>query len=261
LSTNDECGLLIEGFDDPPMLLMTYNPPYYRDLLEAAGFQKAMDLYAWLQDAVALAAPGGVPDKLVRVINKVKERYHLTIRPLNKSDWSKEVGRVKEVYNNAWQKNWGFVPMTDGEVDRLADGLKPIVDPSVAFMVEKEGEPVGFSLSLPDVNQLLHQIRPGPSVFSSYAAIARVLFHLRFNKTKITRTRVMAFGVKDAYRAQGIDGLMLYETAMNAGPNGYKWLEASWILETNDKMNDTIALFGSRIYKKYRIYEKSLATN
>ncbi|MFZ0545092.1 MAG: GNAT family N-acetyltransferase [Candidatus Promineifilaceae bacterium] len=259
LSTNDECGLLIEGFDDPPMILMTYNPPYYMDFLETAGFHKAMDLYAWLRDGEALAAEGGVPEKLVRVINKVKDRYGLTVRQLNRSDWDHEVEGVKAVYNDAWLKNWGFVPMTDGEINRLAEGLKPIVDEQIAFMVEKDGKPVGFSLTLPDISQLLHQFHPGPSLLSSYAAIARVLFTLRFNKTKVNRARVIAFGVKEDYRVRGVDGLMLYETAKRAAPNGYKWLEASWILETNDKMNQTIELFGAHIYKKYRIYEKQLA--
>lgn len=256
LSTNDECGLLIEGFDDPPMILMTYNPPYYIDFLEAAGFQKAMDLYAWLKDAEALAGEGGVPEKLVRVINKVKDRYGLSVRPLDKGVWDREVEGVKSIYNDAWTKNWGFVPMTDGEITNMAEGLKPIVDEDVAFMVEKDGEPIGFSLTLPDISQLLHEIRPGPSLISSYAAIARVLFHLRFNKERITRARVLAFGVKEDFRARGVDGLMLYETAKRSAPNGYKWLEASWILETNDKMNQTIELFGAHIYKKYRIYEK-----
>ena len=258
LSTNDECGLLIEGFDDPPTVLMTYNPPYYMDFMETAGFHKAMDLYAWIKDGDELVAPGGVPEKLVRVINKVKDRYGLTVRPLNKSNWDHEVEGVKKVYNDAWEKNWGFVPMTDGEITRLAEGLKPIIDDKIAFMVEKDGEPVGFSLSLPDISQLLHKYRPGPSVLSSYAVMARVLFDLRFNKHKVTRSRVLAFGVKQDYRARGVDGLMLYETAMKSAPNGYKWLEASWILETNDKMNQTIELFGCTIYKKYRIYEKQL---
>jgi GNAT superfamily N-acetyltransferase len=258
LSTNDECGLLIEGFDDPPAILMTYNPPYYADFMEAAGFQKAMDLYAWLKDAEELAAEGGIPDKLVRIIDKVKDRHGLSIRPLKKSDWEHEVEGVKHVYNDAWLKNWGFVPMTDGEINRLAEGLKPIVDERIAFMVEKDGEPVGFALNLPDISQLLHQIRPGPSLISSYAAIARVLFHLRFNRDKVNRLRAIAFGVRQDFRARGVDGLLLYETCKLAAPSGYKWLEASWILETNDKMNQTIELFGCTLYKKYRIYEKAV---
>jgi GNAT superfamily N-acetyltransferase len=237
---------------------MTYNPPYYIDFIETAGFQKAMDLYAWLKDAEELAEDGGVPEKLVRVVNRVKERYGLSIRPLRKKNWGKEVEGVKKIYNDAWLKNWGFVPMTDGEIDRLAEGLKPIVDEGIAFMVEKDGEPVGFSLTLPDISQLLHRYRPGPSQLSSYSVMARILFDLRFNKHKVTRSRVIAFGVKQDYRARGIDGLMLYETSKKAAPLGYKWLEASWILETNDKMNQTIELFGCKLYKRYRLYEKQL---
>jgi GNAT superfamily N-acetyltransferase len=237
---------------------MTYNPPYYIDFIETAGFYKAMDLYAWIKDAGELAGDGGVPAKLVRVVNRVKDRYGLSVRPLRKKNWDKEVEGVKKIYNDAWLKNWGFVPMTDGEIDRLAEGLKPIVDEGLAFMVEKDGEPVGFSLALPDISQLLHRYRPAPSQLSSYAVMARILFDLRFNKHKVTRARVIAFGVKEDYRARGVDGLMLYETAKMAAPLGYKWLEASWILETNDKMNQTIELFGSKIYKRYRLYEKQL---
>jgi GNAT superfamily N-acetyltransferase len=151
LSTNDECGFLVEGFDSPPVILMTYNPPYYLDFVEAAGFTKAMGLIAWHTYIADLMAPGGMPEKLIRVVNKTRERYALTIRPLNMKDWENEIERVKKVYNSAWEKNWGFVPMTDAEIHHLAEGLKPVIDPEMAFLVEKEGETVGFSLTVPNV--------------------------------------------------------------------------------------------------------------
>lgn len=254
LSSNDEWGTLIEGFDSPPVILMTYNPRYYIDFIEAAGFTKAMDLFAWNNDAVARIAPGGLPEKVIRVVGKVKERYGLTIRNINMKDWDNEVERIKAIYNSAWEKNWGFVPLTEHEIDHLADNLKPIVDPRVVFLVEKDGEVVGVSLSLPDVNQVLHKIRPGPSLISSYLGVARMLL----NKRKTNRIRVFILGVLEEYRGKGVDALMYYETAQAAAPNGYEWVEASWILETNDAINRPIELFGSELYKKYRVYEKSL---
>lgn len=254
LSSNDEWGSLIEGFDSPPVILMTYNPPYYLDFIEAAGFTKAMDLLAWNNNAAARLEPGGLPDKLIRIVNKVPDRYGLTVRTINMKDWDNEVEQVKKVYNSAWEKNWGFVPMTDAEIDHLAVNLKMIIDPEIVFMVEKEGELVGFSLSLPDVNQVLHKIQPGPSVISSYIGAGRMLL----NKRKTNRLRVFAFGVLEEYRAKGVDALMYYETAKAAAPRGYIWAEASWILENNEAMNRPIELFGSEVYKKYRVYEKTL---
>lgn len=256
LSTNDECGTLIEGFDTPPVVLMTYNPRYYVDLIEASGFSKAKDLLAWNIKTAGLLDPGRLPDKLHRVVNKVKERYGLKIRNINMKDWENEVERVKKVYNSAWEKNWGFVPMTDAEIERMAEGMKPILDPNIVFLVEKDGETVGFSLSLPDVGQPLLRIRPGPSIIGSYLGAARLVY---LDKFKTNRLRVVALGVIEEFRARGIDALMYYETTKAAEPRGYAWAEASWILEDNDAMNRSTKLMGMEVYKKYRIYEKALA--
>lgn len=254
LSTNDECGMLIEGFDMPPVIMMTYNPSYYIPFMETAGFTKAMDLLAWNTDTVSKLEPGGLPEKLVRVVGKVKERYGLVIRPIVMSKWDAEVEKIKRIYNNAWERNWGFVPMTDAEIDRLAESLKMVLDPALVFMVEKDGEVVGFSLSVPDVNQVLLKIRPGPSLIGSYLGAGRMIL----NKRKTNRIRVIALGVLEEYRARGVDALMYYETAIAAAPRGYHWAEASWILENNEAMNRPIKLMGAEVYKKYRIWEKSL---
>ena len=252
LSTNDECGTLIEGFDSPPVVLMTYNPPYYLDFLEEAGFTKAMDLLAWDRDLKLLVE--NLPDKMHRVIGRVKERYGLNIRPVDMKQWDAEIERIKDVYNSAWERNWGFVPMTDAEIEHLASNLKMILDPALVFMVEHEGEVVGFSLTLPDVNQPLGRIRPGPSLLSSYLAAGR-MFLQRYNTTRV---RVLALGVKEQFRARGVDALLYYETAKAALERGYQFAEASWILETNDSMNRAIAMLGGEVYKKYRIYQKEL---
>ena len=254
LSSTMEFGMLFEGYDSPPVVLIPYNPPYYNDFVEAAGFTKAMDLWAWNNDLNERVKPGGLPEKLVRVVNKVKDRYGLTVREANKSDWTREVERVKKIYNSAWERNWGFIPLTEAEFIQLEHDLKPIVDTRIVFFVEKDGEAIGFVLSIPDVNQVLHKIRPGPSVLSSYLAGLRVM---RSN-TKPNRMRVLALGVTEEFRRRGVDGLLYYESVMAAVRLGYRWAEASWVLETNDAMNRPIELLGSDIYKRYRVYEKAL---
>lgn len=252
LSTNDECGTLIEGFDRPPVVLMTYNPPYYVDFIEEAGFEKAMDLLAWLRNLKLLVEQ--MPQKMHRVIGRVKQRYGLEVRPVDMRHWDEEVARIKMIYNSAWERNWGFVPMTDAEIEHLAASLKVILDPALIFMVEHEGEAVGFSLTIPDVNQPLRRIHPGPSVLGSYLAAGR-LFLQRYNTDLV---RVLALGVKEEFRARGVDALLYYETAKAALERGYQWAEASWILETNDSMNRSIEMLGGEVYKKYRVYEKRL---
>lgn len=252
LSTNDECGTLIEGFDSPPVVLMTYNPPYYVDFLEEAGFVKAMDLLAWIRDLEELVE--NLPPKMHRVIGRVKQRYGLHVRPIDMKRWDDDIESVKKIYNNAWQRLWGFVPMTDAEIEHLAANMKMILDPALVFIVEQEGEAVGFSLTLPDVNQPLYRIRPGPSRLSSYLAAGR-LFLQRYNTDLV---RVMALGVVEDFRARGVDALLYYETAQAALARGYKRAEASWILESNDNMNRAIKMLGAEVYKKYRIYEKEL---
>ena len=257
-SSTMEWGLLVEGFDLPPVLLMTYNPTYYIDYIEAAGFTKAMDLYAWRNDPIAVMAPGGIPEKVVRVVGKVPKRYGLTVRNVDMKHWDEEVRRIKKIYNSAWEKNWGFVPLTEAEFDKIEADLRPIIDPSIVFIVEQDGEAVGFSLSLPDVNQIMHKLRPGPSVIGSYIAASRVLFAKRFRKGSVNRLRVFAFGVLKEFRGKGVDALMYYETAKAAVANGYTDSELSWILENNDDMNRPIELFKSELYKRYRVYEKNL---
>ena len=251
-SYSDEAGILIEGFNEPPVVLMSYNPPYYLEMMEAAGFQKEMDLLAWL--GITEEIVNGMPQKVKRVVGKVKERYQLQVRPIRMDDWDAEIEGITKIYNSAWERNWGFVPMTDAEIEHLAEGLKLILDPALIFVVEHKGEAVGFSLTLPDVNQPLRRINPGPSRLGSYLATAR----LYFSRYKTDMARVMALGVVEKYRGRGVDALMYYETAKAALERGYPRLEASWILETNEMMNRPIKLLGGEVYKKYRIYEKQL---
>lgn len=253
-STNDEAGLLVDGFDDYPRMLMTYNPPRYLEYLEKAGFEKAMDLWAYAIDLKQFLS--NTPDKLIRVVEKVKQRKNLTIRTLNMKDFNAEVDKVKVIYNRSWEKNWGFVPFTDPEIDVLAKNLKPLIDPKLVKIVEKEGEVVGFGLTLPDLNQPLHKAYPKPGT-PEPLTLLKFLWNWKIRKT-ISWIRVWALGVLPEYRGTGVDALLYLETARAAARQGIRWAEASWILENNDMMNRAIQMIGGDIYKTYRVFEKKI---
>lgn len=252
LSTNDECGMLIDGFDGSPVLLMTYNPPYYVDLVESAGFTKAMDLYAWLVDLRYLKEH--MPAKIAQANEAARQKNQFKLRPIQIKDWDAEIARIHRVYNSAWEKNWGFVPMTDREINHLADGLRQIVDPRIVFMAEHEGNPIAFGIALPNVNEILHRLRPGPSRLSSYVAGARMLW----SRSQPRVMRAFVLGVVEEYRNSGV-GTMLYLELMEAALRaGYAYSEGSWILETNTNMNRALELLTGKIYRRYRMYEKNL---
>lgn len=253
-STNDELGLLVDGFDDLPRILMTYNPRRYQGYLESGGFQKAMDLWAYSVDVVNLAEH--MPEKIVRVTEKIRKRWNLTLRPLEMKHFERDVAEVKRIYNGSWERNWGFVPMTDRELDLMAKNLKPLVDPDLAVMVEKDGQVVGFGIALPDLNQPLHRAYPRPGV-PEPLTLARFLWNWKVRK-RIDWIRAWALGVLPEYRGQGFDSLMYMDLARTAARKGYQWAEMSWILENNTMVNRAIALLGGQVYKTYRIYQKPL---
>ncbi len=251
-STNDEAFLLIDGFDDSPRALMTYNPPYYQDFIESAGFPKVMDVWAY-----SISVPEFIqrmPDKLERVVAKVKERGRFHIRPVRLKDWDEEVARVKKIYHGSWERNWGFVPFTDTEFDQFTVNLKPLLDPDLALIVEVDGEAVGFSHSIPDLNQPLLKAYPRKGIPEPITML-KLLWHWKVRKA-VDWLRVVALGVLPQYRAKGVDAMMYLETAKRAAPKGYRWAEMSWILENNMMMNRSIQMLGGEVYKTYRMYEK-----
>jgi hypothetical protein len=258
-SVSDEYGLLVEGFDSPPVILMPYNPPYYADLIEGAGLEKAMDLWAWITD---LAQYGGVkadkmPEKLVRVANAVKRRYNYTVRHFDKSDWDNEVEKFKLVYRTAWEKNWGAVPMTDNEFTHMIDGLKSIADFDLMFIVEDaEGNPAGIVLPLPDLNQALIKAYPRPGTPEIWTML-KMFWHWKI-RSKITIARIPLMGVLEPYRGRGVDALLMYESARAILTKGYEWSEMSWLLETNDMINRAAKMTNAEVYKVYRLYQKPL---
>ena len=244
-SVNDEYGLLIEGFDKPAMVLMPYNPPYYATLIEKTGLAKVKDLYAYHVNKDKVFS-----DKLVRVSEMVKKREGLTFRTMDMKDFDNEVKRIKLLYNRAWQYNWGAVPMTDEEFDALAKDLKPVVVPELVIIAEYKGEPIGFSLSIPDLNIAFKHNKNG--------WLLTGLFHLLRLKKKIHWMRIIVLGVVPERLKTGAGGVLLYETAKAGAGNGYPDGEASWVLEDNLMMNRATELMNADRYKTYRLYQQSL---
>lgn len=255
-STNEECGLLVNGFDDPPRVLMTYNPSRYMDYLNDYGYSKAMDLWAHALNTDIFGDGSKFPEKLIRVVEKVKERGNIKIRKINMRRFDDEVALVKKLYNTSWARNWGFVPMTDAEIEKLGEDLKQMIDPDLVYIAEIDGETVGFSLSLPDLNEPLRRAYPRPNE-PEFWTLAKLIWHWKVMK-RVRWTRVFALGVLPEHRAKGVDALFYYETAKAALEKGIQFAEMSWILENNDNMNRPIQLMGGEVYKTYRIYEKTL---
>lgn len=255
-SQNEEVGLLIDGYDAPPVIMMTYNPRYYQGFIERADFEKVQDLYAWdILTSIFDLDVQRMPRKFLRVAEEARKKEGLVVQRIDMKNFDREVARAKEVYNAAWEKNWGFVPMTDHEIEHLGEELKMVLDPDLIYLAELCGETVGVSLGVPDVNQALLRARPQPNTWSLPLTLGKFLL----NRRHIDTFRLMIMGVKPEYRALGIDALFYVETARAAFRKGYKRCEMSWILESNDMMNRIIERLGGTIYKTYRIYQKPIA--
>lgn len=246
-STNDECGLLVDGFDKSPVMLMTYNPEYYIGLMEEYGFVKAKDLLAfWITNDIA--NDEAMMAKLKRVSDLILKKENITIRNVNMKDFKNEVQRIREVYNDAWERNWGFIPMTEDEFNFIANNLKLVVDPDYIEFAEINGKPVGFSLALPDVNQAIRGLNGKLFPFG--------FIKFLLNKKKINQLRVMIMGVKKEYHRKGIDAIFYRNIVATATRKGLKGAEISWILEDNYAMKQTTEKLGGKVYKTYRIYDK-----
>jgi GNAT superfamily N-acetyltransferase len=245
-SINDPSGLLIDGFEWSPFVLMTYNPRYYVSLVEKAGLTKAMDLIAYILTHQDLDRA-----RIDRVAELIRKRSEVSIRFVDLSNLDHELDIIKDVYNDAWERNWGFVPMTEAEVRFQADDLKSILLPEFAYIAELKGRPVGFAFALPDINIILKKCKGSLLPFGWW-------HFLKFNLRKIPTMRLVALGVRKEYHKAGI-GTLFYQKVIEEGlKRNYKAAECSWILETNDLMNRPLQQMGAKKYKTYRLYEKAL---
>ena len=247
-STNESCGLLIEGFDSPPVVMMPYNSPYYATLLEGAGFKKQVDLIAWIFKG------DNYDDRSVKLMDRLEDRLkrsEITIRKINMKNFKKESESLREVYNKAWDKNTGFVPLNDEEFDYQAKDLKLVLDPDFCFVAEQNGKIVGFGAAIPDMNQIQIKIKKG-------RLLPTGIFKLLFGKKKVTGIRILLLGVIDGYRKLGIEACLYGNIIKSYRAKGLKYAEAGWTLEHNDLVNNAIIAIKGEPYKKYRIYEKSI---
>lgn len=248
LTTNDTCGLLVEGFDSPPMVMMPYNPSYYIKLIEGAGYHKKVDLRAYLVKTETAS------QRSVRLLDKLEERLKrsgIILRQINMKDFSNEAKKIKEVYNKAWNKNVGFVPMTDEEFDYTAKELKMILDPRYCLVAERGDEIVGFALGVPNINEILIRVKRG-------RLLPFGIFKLLFGMKKIRMIRVLMLGVIDGYRKLGIEACLYGRIIKNANPSGIEGAECSWMLDDNYAMNHAIEQINAELYKRYRLYEKAI---
>ena len=249
-SVNDECGLLVDGFETPPALMMPHNPRYYVRLLEAAGFTKAKDLLVYEGGSEERYVP--VPERLARGTELIRQRMGISIRPLDLGNFDREVERIKQLYNAAWEKNWGFVPMTDHEIDHLAEQFRPVVIPEMVPIAEKDGKMVGFGIALPDLNVVFRGNRSG----RIFPVSLKVFWALRMKR--IRRARILLLGILPEYRGKGVDAMLYHWIWTRSAERRIWWGEAGWILEDNPAMNAGLEKMTFRVYKTYRLYDRAV---
>ena len=247
-STNEPIGILIEGFNKPAVAMMTYNQPYYVTLVENYGFTKQVDLLAYDLDITT------INDRTLRLQEALLSRLaqkNIVIRSINLKNFKAEVARVRETYNAAWDKNLGFVPMTENEFNYLAKDLKMVLDADFCLVAEHDGKMIGFALAIPDLNRVLIKIKRG-RLFPT--GILKLLFGVK----KVKYLRVIALGVTECYRKMGIEACFYAQIIKNGLKKGVTGGEASWILEDNEMMNKAMQNINGKVYKKYRLYEKGI---
>jgi hypothetical protein len=249
-TTNDEVGLLIDGYDRRPMILEPWHPPYYREHLERLGYAKKMDLLMWYLRMGELREGLSFHPAIHEAAEKVGTEHGITIRNMNRRDLDAEISRFMEVYNSAWETNWGFVPVDEAEVQFQAKNLKQILDENWTFIAEKGDEVVGAALTLPDINQVLAKLNGRLLPFG----------WLRFllGKRKIDEVRVFALGVKPEYQHTGVAASFYIKHIEATDPDGVMGGDEGWILETNEPMNRAMEGMGGKVVKRYRLYEKGL---
>ncbi|MFQ5698960.1 MAG: N-acetyltransferase [Myxococcota bacterium] len=247
-SLNHPCGLLVRGFETPPRILMNHNPPYYAELLESWGLRKAKDLYAWW-----LTQANPVPERWRRLTERLARRGNVRIRPIDLRHLDREIQLIREVYNRSWEKNWGFMRLTEREFDHLARDIKRVAIADLLLLAEAEGRPVGFCMSLPDIHESLRKL-DGRLLPFGFLTLLRDL-----RPGRIQAIRMLTLGVVEGYRRRGIAEQFIMQTFDTAVRLGIQGCEVGWTLEDNDLINRPIQRLGADLYKVYRIYERDLA--
>lgn len=253
MNINGVAGFLIDGWHKPPMIEMAHNPPYYNDLVKKCGYEKAKDLYAWNYDILK-----PIPEMAVPVAEMVREYPGLVLRPFNKKEFDRDLQIVLSVFNEAWERNWGYIPMTDAEIEKMSKDLKMIIQPEVVLIAEVDGDPAGICLCLPNLNEAIYGLNGRLVPFG----IARLLYRLKFKGLKTIRLTLL--GIRKKYRGSVLGGLsvLLYHDIHRITKDlGYEFGELSWTLEDNVKINKGIEFMGGTVYKTYRVYEKKLTTD
>jgi GNAT superfamily N-acetyltransferase len=245
LSTNHECGMLVEGFETRPTFMMTHNPRWYPQLVEHSGLSKVRDLLAYWIDTPT------PPARLIEGAERVGRRMGVLIRPIDMKRFGEEVTLIRDIYNSAWERNWGFVPMTEAEFGFMAREMKQILDPELCLIAEVRGAPVGFSLALPDLNQALARVPDG-------RLLPFGIFRILREKRRLRGFRVITLGLKPGFQLQGLGAALYLRTWQRGAERGYRYGEASWILEDNWKMRRALEQMGARAYKRYRMYERAI---
>jgi GNAT superfamily N-acetyltransferase len=252
LNINEECGLLIDGFDGVPVIMMTYNERYYPSFIERYGFVKAKDFYAYKLD-IAGYGPNleHLPEQVRRVARLATERYGITIRHVDMRNLDRDVELLMPIYRGAWSQNWGALPMSDAEYRYLAANLRSVVDPELTYLAFLDGQPIGCFVALADLNQVALHLngRLFPLGWLKY------LWYRR----KVDGIRVLIMGVLEEHRLKGVESLFYQEGCRVAVRKGYEWAEMSWILEDNYRVSRGIETMGGRIYRTYRIYDLAIA--
>jgi hypothetical protein len=248
-STNYVCGLLIDGFQFAPTILTAHNPPYYRELIEGCGFAKEKDWYAWW-----FADPAKAAKRLRRLAERFRKRWPVTLRPGNLKNIREESRRLRQIFNQAWQKNWGFVPFTGAEFEFMTDEMKPLLVPEFTWIAEMGDEPIGFTLCLPDINVALRHVNGRLTRFGLPIGLIKLLYYKRL----IRKGRLIALGVVEKYRHAGVAEMLVLrvmeETMIKRGITG----ELSMTLEDNVMINRFVEAIGAQRYKTYRIFKKTL---
>lgn len=245
-STNYAVGTLIKGFDDDPQVMMTYNNPYHQVLTESLGYSKSKDLIAYQLDLNFQ-----MPEVIEKISARAEKSNKITYRKVNMKKWKEETDILWDIYNDAWEKNWGFIPMLKEEWEHTCKDMKSIVDPNLLLICEVAGKPAGFILALPDINQAFKQVPNGK-------LLPFGIFKLLNAKKYMTRMRVLTMGVKSNYRKLGLESILYTKTKQLGLDAGYNEVEMSWILEDNLNMNKPLLRMGAKPYKTYRIFSKSL---